>query len=463
MRSLFDVKVNWLAIPAFIIFLLLVAPGISVLCFCALLLAFYQFLLLFYSYGHVIPVRYLAGSLMCLQMLVGPSFAYMGLDEYQYVKYRMQVPEYDYFSYAIPAMIAFLMGLNIRSNLKGEVVNEAGIKQYVGDHPKMPYLLIGVGFSTSVFSGLFSTSFDLIFYLLGSFKFIGAFLLILGARTIKPLTLGIVFGSIILSSLGTAMFHDLITWFIFLLAIFAIKYKPSVPVKAGVAIGFVVLVIIIQQLKGSYRELTQFQGKEGNLDVFGEVYEQQSGKGSFFDIRSLASSNVRISQGFIVSYTLKHVPARQPFANGEELYAILEAAFLPRVLAPNKLKAGDNSLFTKYSGIPLSEGTSMSLSAPGDGYVNFGYTGGVIFMFFLGGLFNFVLLRFHKIGMQYPIAILFTPLVFYFPIRPDTALQTGLGHLVKGCFLLYIIFVFNKNQFFLKSRRNQVKIAGENS
>ncbi|MFT3980964.1 MAG: hypothetical protein QM687_10875 [Ferruginibacter sp.] len=453
MKSLFQVKVNWLALPAFIIFILLVAPGISLPCFIALFIAFFQFLLLFYSYGYIIPVRYLAGSLMCLQMLVGPSFAFMGLDDFQYTKYRMQVSEYDYFSYAIPAVIAFIIGLNLLSELKGEFVQEQKIKDYAKEHPRMAYILIAVGFSTSVVSGFFSTSFDLVFYLLGGFKFIGVFLLLLGGSKLKPLPLTIVFGSIILSSLGSAMFHDLITWLIFLLAVLALKYKPPVLVKTGFALGFVLLIVVIQQLKGVYREATQYQGKEGNLDVFGEVYEEQAGKGGFFDAASLARSNVRINQGFIVSYTMNHVPAREPYANGEELYKILEAAFLPRIIAPNKLMAGDNSLFTKYSGIPIREGTSMSLSALGDGYINFGYAGGTIFMFFLGGLFNFILVRFHKISIKYPIAILFTPLVFYFPIRPDTALQTGLGHLIKGCFLLYMVYIFYKHKFAVRRKQ----------
>jgi len=436
-----------------VIAILLFAPGVSLLSFLALMIAAFQFTLLFYSFGYVIPVRYLAGALMCVQMLVGPSFAYMGLDDFQYFKYKMQVTEWEYFSYAIPGVIAFIFGLNFYSQLRGEFVDEQRIQQYVKAHPKMAYILIGIGFSTSVVSTFFSSSFDLVFFLLGSFKFIGAFLLIIGGTRLKPLPLTIVFGSIILSSLGSAMFHDLVTWFIFLLAVLALKFKPNVPIKAAFSVGFLILVVIIQQLKGVYREATQFQGKEGNLDVFGEVYETQNESGSLFDKASLAKSNVRINQGFIVTYILTHVPARQPYANGEQLYKILEAAFLPRFLAPDKLKAGDNSLFTKYSGIPLREHTSMSLSSLGDGYVNFGYTGGCIFMFLLGGLFNFVLIRFHKIGKLYPVAILFTALVFYFPIRPDTALQTGLGHLVKACFLLYMIYVFYKQEFYVKPIR----------
>ena len=41
-----------------------------------------------------------------------------------------------------------------------------------------------------------------------------------------------------------------------------------------------------------------------------------------------------------------------------------------------------------------------------------------------------------------PFILLFTPLVFYYPIRPDCELQTALGHLVKSSFLIYMMLLF---------------------
>jgi hypothetical protein len=123
---------------------------------------------------------------------------------------------------------------------------------------------------------------------------------------------------------------------------------------------------------------------------------------------------------------------------------ILEAAFLPRIIAPHKLNAGDRTIFMKYSRIPLAPGTSMALGAMGDGYINFGILGGCIFMFVLGLVFSEVLNGFYKFSKVYPFLLLFTPLVFYYPMRPDCELQTTLGHLVKSCFLIYMMLVFWK-------------------
>jgi hypothetical protein len=366
LKSLFNVALNWYALIGAGILILLLAPGISIYCFIGLMIAAFQFLLVFYSFDYLIPVRYITGSLMSLQMLVGPAFAYMGLDQYQYFKYKMQIPEQDYFLYAIPAVCCFIVGLNINSRLRGEMVDEKRIKQYVSQQPRMLYILIIVGFLSSIANTFFSSSFDLVFYLLGSAKYIGAFLLIIGGVRLKPWILVVVFGSIVLSSLGSTMFHDLITWLIFLLAVLAIKFKPPVLIKAAFGVGFILLIATIQLLKGAYRDASTFQNKAGSVDLFGEVYQTQESKGGIFDKKNLAVNNVRINQGFIVTYIMNNIPAKVAYANGDELYQILEAAFLPRIIAPNKLKSGDNSLVTKYSGIRLNPDTSMSLSAMGD-------------------------------------------------------------------------------------------------
>jgi len=291
----------------------------------------------------------------------------------------------------------------------------------------------------------FPAEFAFVMYLIGNFKFIGAFLLILGTKRLKLLELILVFGSIVLSSLSNAMFHDLLTWLVMLGAVLSIKYKPGLNIKLTAFVSFILLAVIIQQVKGIYRA-TITQG-EGGLESFQRAYENVNENAGFFAFKSLAESNVRINQGFIVTNIMKTVPARVPYANGEELRQLLEAAIMPRFLAPNKLRAGDRALFTKYTGLGVRPGTSMGLSSIGDAYINFGIVGGCIFMFVLGLLYNEVLKAFRRYSKYYPVLLLFTPLVFYYPIRPDCELQTILGHLVKSCFLIYVVFLFWKNTF----------------
>lgn len=421
--------------------------GMSWMSYLAILITLHQFFLLFYSIGYVIPIRYLAGSLMCVQMLLGPTLAYNGLDQYQRPESQMQIPEWDYLSYAIPAMLCFITGLHITAgNLKGEFVKIDKIRKYVQEDYTLAYTFIGVGFAASVVSSFFSSELAFVFVLIAGFKFIGAFFLILGNRRIKPLYLVLVFGSIILSSLRGAMFHDLLIWLIFLGIILAIRYKPSITTKALFVAGFLLLAIVIQQLKGDYRQATWKEGQQGGLETFSNTYEENK-DGSKFSAASIAHSNIRINQGYIVTNIMNTVPAKVSFEDGDEMMEIVRAAVLPRILAPDKLRAGDRGIFMKYSGMVLLPGTSMALSSLGDAYVNFGTFGGAIFMFFYGLLFSEVLNGFYKNSFDYPILILFVPLVFYYPIRPDCELQTIMGHLVKSCFLLFVVVQVWKIKF----------------
>jgi hypothetical protein len=280
-------------------------------------------------------------------------------------------------------------------------------------------------------------------------------MLLLGSKQLKLWVMVLVFGSIIASSLSGAMFHDLLTWLIMLGAVLAIRFKPNITLKAAVTTGFILLAVIIQQLKGEYRQT--LKSESGNLQTFENVYDENSN--SLFDFKKLASSNVRINQGFIVTNIMNTVPEKVPFENGKELMKILEAAFLPRIIAPNKLQAGDRTIFSKYSRIPLAPGTSMALGAMGDGYINFGLMGGCVFMFFLGLAFSEVLNGFYKFSKFFPFLLLFTPLVFYYPIRPDCELQTSLGHLVKSCFLIYMMLLFWKKDLSKVQNRKKQKAS----
>ena len=455
MVSLFHTKFNggFFLVIALLIFFLF--PDMSWFSYFAIMISIYQLLLLFYSIDHVIPIRYLFGVFMCLQMYIGPALAYNGLDEYQYFMYKMQVSESEYFSYALPAVICFILGLHLNAGkLKGEVIEEKTIRDFATANPNLAYWFIGIGFISSVVSTYFSSELAFVFYLFGGFKFVGAFLLILGDRKLKLLPLIVVYGSIILSSLGGGMFHDLLTWLIMLGAVIAIKYKPGINLKVILCVSFILLTVIIQQLKTSYRAATG-QGAEAGVETFQRVYEEGQESNVIFTFKSLAQSNVRINQGFIITNIMKNVPAKVPYANGEELRIILEAAFLPRLLAPNKLNAGDRTIFIKYSGLNIRLGTSMGLSSLGDAYINFGLIGGCIFMFCLGLLYNFVLKLFDKFSKLFPLLLLFTPLVFYYPIRPDCELQTILGHLVKSCFLIVVVFFLWKKHFRMYTFRSR--------
>lgn len=389
--------------------------------------------------------------MMCLQFFIGPTLVYNGFDEYQYFIYRMKIPEADYFSYALPAVLLFILGLNINSgNNRGEIPDQKKIKMLVKNEPSLSNWLIGIGFISGLISDSFPGELKFVFYLLDSLKFIGLFLIIVGEKSIKPAIQLLVFGSILISSLRAAMFHDLLTWTIYISAVYGVKYKFSISFKLIGLACFLAIVIVIQLMKGDLRNAEKNTDVD-NLNKFGKVFNEKKDKGDFADFNNLASSVVRINQGFIITNIMYRVPNEVDFENGKELYDILIAALLPRILVPDKLKAGSRELFFKYSGLPLKEGTSMGLSAMGDAYINFGIFGGSLFMFFLGLFYSEVLNYLHKKSFDYPILILFVCMLFFYPIRPDCEFQTILGHLVKGLILVFSILGIWKTTFKLNN------------
>jgi hypothetical protein len=455
MKTLFPDNFRWSYYFLALLIIRIIFFNISWFSFLAVAITIQQFVLLFDGVGKILPTRYLFGSLMCLQFFLGPVLAYNGLDEYQYFMYKMRLVEADYFIYAIPAVISFIIGLHIKAgNNSGELVDQKRLQQYVKQHKSLSYILIIIGLFSSVLSNFFSSEFAFVFYLIGGFKFVGLFLLLLGERTIKVLPLVLVLGSIITTSLGSGMFHDLLTWIVYLSSILAIKYKFSNVVKISGITAFTIIVIIIQVLKSNYRTENVRKKEESDIERLSKVYQKENEQTGVFSFGNLAEASVRINQGFIVTNIMYTVPEREPHANGSELYMLLESAFLPRFLAPNKLNAGDRTIFTKYSGMPLTEGTSMGLSSIGDAYINFGKIGGSIFMFILGMFYSWVLGLFQKNSYNYPILILFSTLVFYYPIRPDCETQTILGHLVKASFLVIFILQFWRTTFYISSSRS---------
>jgi len=399
---------------------------------------------------------------MCLQILIGPALAYNGLDVYQEGYNKMQVPESDYFAYAFPSVLMFIIGLNFLSNnLAGEKPDTEGLKNYVKEHPMMPYTLILVGFISSLVSIYFSSDLAFIFLVLSCFKFVGIFLIVLGNKGIKPLPLLVVYGSIISSSIAQGMFFDLLTWLTFLGSVYAIKFKPNNYLKLTFVVIFSFIAILIQQLKGDYREATWKQGEEANVETVKKSLKKKNEKQGLFSAESLGSSNLRINQGYIITNIMKTVPDKVPYENGAELELILESSILPRIIAPNKLNSGDRFIFMKYSGIPVAVGTSMALSSVGDAYINYGQLGGAVFMFFFGFLFSYFLKLFNKKSKDFPIAILLATAAFYYPIRPDCELQTILGHLFKSTIIIFVILSvwkhnFKLSAFSLKRKRKEL-------
>ena len=98
----------------------------------------------------------------------------------------------------------------------------------------------------------------------------------------------------------------------------------------------------------------------------------------------LSHLSARHNHGWIVARVMNTVPEVEPYAKGETIIGAFIAAALPRVLFPDKYKAGGGEYFERFTQKSLYDSrtgepiTSMNLGFSGEFYANFGFTGGII-------------------------------------------------------------------------------------
>ncbi len=395
-----------------------------------------------------IPLKALFLMMYALQFLMGPALTYNSFGDFAGI-YAMKIDEIEYFSVAISFFLFLQLGFGLFIKNNTLQIDRGKITQWLQQRKKSPYYFIVIGFMAPLLGSLFPSSLNFVFYLFNSFKYIGVFIIISSYDTPKPLTLIMVYGATIISSFfGGLMFHDLLTWLIILGIILAYRYKPRFEIKMIVIVVFAVFASFIQSLKGGLREAAWDNGQEVDLALISETNKSNvEAGGGFFSKVSLGPQIVRINQGWILASTINNVPLNEVHTNGALLSDYLWSAFVPRVFDKEKLNAGDKDIFNKYSGHAIAEGTSMALGLFTDAYVDFGSIGGLVYVFLFGLLYGFIMKQFLVNSKNYPILILFVFLAFIYPIRPDCETQTALGHLIKTCLLLIVVFNSNRKLF----------------
>jgi hypothetical protein len=149
-----------------------------------------------------------------------------------------------------------------------------------------------------------------------------------------------------------------------------------------------------------------------------------------------------MNQGWLVAVTMDRVPRRFDYAEGETIAKSIAAAFIPRILWPDKPEAGGKYNLKRFWGFEL-RGYSMNIGSIGEAYANFGRTGGIIFLFFYGLFFNFVLTMLLKWSEKRPSVLCWIPFLFFYAVVVETDTLTTFSSLVTGViFMLIFIRLF---------------------
>lgn len=394
--------------------------------------------------GNIIPIPELMVLLAALQWIVGPYIDYHnGIEHY---KYKMYIPEEQYMAFAVPAVIALKAGLALfPRKIHIESIKES-IIELLQKHPRLPYLLVGLGIVAPFLGSLFPPGLSFVFFLLSQVKYIGALYFVLSGHAYRWL---IFTGLMVLSALGSiasGMFHDLLLWLVLTISFVFHEFKSRFWSKIIIMIIGGFFAITIQSVKHQYRNLSP--GVSGNIAKAGLFIHLASNEwkgGKIINPVDDNEINVRLNQGWIISKIMQHIPEQEPFANGQTIIDALEAAFLPRIIAPNKKIAGGQENFRKYTGLPLGRGTSMGISLAGEGWANFGYFGGILFLFCWGAFIGWFWKKLGDWSSFFPTLLVWSPILFLQTVKAETELVVVLNHLIKSSILVFgLLYYFYK-------------------
>jgi hypothetical protein len=162
-----------------------------------------------------------------------------------------------------------------------------------------------------------------------------------------------------------------------------------------------------------------------------------------WDAEFVGDTGARYNQGWIINRIMEIVPATEPYARGETLFTAAKAAVLPRILAPDKHKAGGQEYMDRFAGMNFtadSGTTSMNLGYAGEMYANFGYWGGI------AGCFGYALV----LGLAYRLVSFWAakkPLWWAFvlyiglnALKAEDGIAEVLNWLVKASFVTAVIY-----------------------
>ena len=364
----------------------------------------------------------------------------------------MRVPSDEYYSFMFPATIAMMVGMKlpiffrkrIYTNHEQYMVN---VKTYLANSKWQGMIMVAIGLISSVLKNYVPATLAFVFFLLTYLMFVGIFYCLYSNIPFKRSILIFAFSVLLVRSITGGMFGEMIFMGALTVILVALGKKISFSKKLFILLLGVFGIIILQAVKPAYRKQTWFGRSKGNeLSVFtGILVEKASNPFALFDDQKvLFGMYGRFNQGQIISNVLYSVPNRYPYANGETIVTSLAASIVPRFLWPNKPEAGGAYNFKRFLGITL-KGWSANLSPFGEAWGNFGKTGGIIFMFFFGLLFNLFLQTLLKLAFRYPSIILWFPYLFFYAVSIENDVLTMVNSFSKAALFTYFTYkVFPK-------------------
>ncbi len=377
----------------------------------------------------------------------------------------MPISENEYFSFALPAVVIFVLALTWPLNKNG--ISDEGIvvqqflesaKKALVKNPKAGIYIVVIGlmmFSVVNFMP------DIIGFVLTLFFFASfagiLYVYFTPAFRYKKIILFIFAAIIVVNAIRGGMFTVAVYMGITLFSFFFLGKNTALWKKITLFLFGIFMLMLVQSVKQTYRQMTWRQNYEGSkVALFGTMLWDMAGRAdvlltadAFFPIY------YRTNQGFNVALVMRRFPAIKPHDDGANLLRSLAASLVPRVLWPDKPEAGGKYNMKYYVGINLRT-WSTNVGPLGEAYGSFGRAGGIIFMFVLAVFIRFAYQRVFILAKKIPLLIFWIPVMFYqitYSAESDT-LQI-LNSLLKSAFFIFLLYKFLPQWFGMQKKEQR--------
>jgi hypothetical protein len=401
----------------------------------------------FISLNNKVSFKELFLMLYVINYLLSPAIIYLIPEEYVYYKMRISPDKYFYISSI--GLLGILIGVNLIKNPLLFKPNIKLIQLESAMNKKVLQSWLYSGIVLSLIAGSFPTEIAFLIYLLSLIRFIGAF----GLYSLNPTdnwkyVLGVLVYEFIVS-LRYGMFHDFVMWTVFFIIYYLYLKKITNLKKVSLMILAFISISFIQNSKATYREALGRQEVAG-LNTFiksSKLIQNNNQTNNILYSDNFINSITRINQGWIFASVIDNMDRYRNFQGLTVLKEYAKAALLPRIFAPDKIRAGDKKIFNQFSGTLINDNTSMGIGILGDGYVAYGEFGVFIFGLFFGLCFAIVFKIVSGWTKVSPFFFLFIFPILNYAVRPDCELQTILGHMVKSILIFSLVVRYYKGFF----------------
>lgn len=372
-----------------------------------------------------LPLMQIAALLAVMQWTVGSMLAYStSLVE---GRYSMYVGEAAYFSYALPGTAAYVFGLLV----VGSSVRQREVLRFVRREHFMTLgiVLNGIGWAARFAAPMAPGSLAFAVHLVSQLGYVGALYFLFSRNSYRWPCIAVSMYPLFKTSADSAMFHDVLLWSgLFFCYWYGMRKRDSLA-KAGLLLAAGLVMFTVQAVKQEYRTKIK-AGHDASLLT--EVVDFWGSREGVTSDGVLGNVIMRLNQGWIISAVLNHVPAGEPYADGDTLKAALISAVLPRAVMRDKAKSGGQVNFRRFTGLDLADTTSMAISMLGEAYANFGRAGGIALMLGFGLAFaSFYTLCLRR-SVVHPTFFFWIPLIFYQAIKAETEYVTVINQVAKG-------------------------------